>query len=432
MNYDETIKFLYNQLPIYQKIGNRALNKGLFNIKKLTSKLDNPHKSFKVIHIAGTNGKGSSAHSIASICQENGIKTGLYTSPHLISFRERIKINGEKISKNHVIKFVENNIANIKKINPSFFELTVAMAFKHFNEKKVEIAIIEVGLGGELDSTNIVNPFISLITNIGLDHKEILGSTIKKIAIEKSGIIKKDGLTIIGEKQHEIKNVFINKANTLNNKLYFASDIIKIRINKKDKNKINIHLKLNNKIYENRIEINSNYYLKNLPGIILVSYLILKYYKINSINPFKGLSKVKFNTGILGRWEILSRKPKIICDICHNTEGFREVLIDLNKLKFNQIYFIIGGVKTKDWNLITDILPKNYKYLLCEPKTSRAIKTTSLSIFFQNNNLDYKIINNSIKALNYAELSAQPEDLIFIGGSFFLVSEILKEWEKRN
>lgn len=432
MNYDETIKFLYNQLPIYQKIGNRALNKGLFNIKKLTSKLDNPHKSFKVIHIAGTNGKGSSAHSIASICQENGIKTGLYTSPHFISFRERIKINGNKISKNHVIKFVENNIANIKKINPSFFELTVAMAFKYFNEKKVEIAIIEVGLGGELDSTNIVNPFISLITNIGLDHKEILGPTIKKIAIEKSGIIKKDGLTIIGEKQHEIKDVFINKAKTLNNKLYFASDIIKISINEKDKNKINIHLKLNNKIYENRIEINSNYYLKNLPGIILVSYLILKRYKINSINPFKGLSKVKFNTGILGRWEILSRKPKIICDICHNTEGFREVLIDLNKLKFNQIYFIIGGVKTKEWNLITDILPKNYKYLLCEPKTLRAIETTSLSIFFQNNNLDYKIINNSIKALNYAQSIAKPEDLIFIGGSFFLVSEILKEWAKRN
>ena len=432
MNYDETIKFLYNQLPIYQNIGNRALKKGLFNIKKLTNKLDNPHKSFKIIHIAGTNGKGSSAHSIASICQENGIKTGLYTSPHLITFRERIKINGKMISKKNVIKFVENNFSYIKKINPSFFELSVAMAFNYFNEKKVKIAIIEVGLGGKLDSTNIVNPFISLITNIGLDHKEILGSTIKKIAIEKSGIIKKDGLTIIGEKQNEIKDVFINKAKNLNNKLYFASDIIKIMINEKDKNKINVHLKLNNKKYKNQIEINSNYYLKNLPGIILVSYLILKNYKIDSINPFGGLSKVKFNTGISGRWEILSKKPTIICDICHNTEGFKEVLIDLKKMKFNQIYFIIGGVKTKDWSLITGFLPKNYKYLLCEPKTQRSIDTDSLSIFFQNNNLNFKVINNSVKALKYSQLTAKKDDLIFIGGSALLVSEILKEWEKRN
>lgn len=254
MDYNETIKFLYNQLPVYQNTGNKALNLGLEKIKRLLIKLDDPQKSLKIVHIAGTNGKGSSAHSIAAICQYNNLKTGLYTSPHLFDFRERIRINGKKVYKNFVTEFVNKNLKIIKQISPSFFEITFAISLCYFKKKKVDLAIIEVGLGGRLDSTNIVNPFISLITNIGFDHKEILGSTLHEIAKEKAGIIKEKSIVIIGKRQNKIENVFIEKSFKLNSKIYFADD--EIHISRKKNNNIDIYLTLTKKSIFKAVFIN--------------------------------------------------------------------------------------------------------------------------------------------------------------------------------
>ena len=429
MDYNETIKFLYNHLPVYQNIGNKALNIGLEKIKKLLIKLDNPQESLKIIHIAGTNGKGSSAHSIAAICQYNQLKTGLYTSPHLFDFRERIRINGKKVDKNFITEFVNKNIEKIKEISPSFFEITFAISLCYFNKKKVDLALIEVGLGGRLDSTNIVNPLISLITNIGFDHKEILGSTLNEIANEKAGIIKKKSIVIIGKRQNEIKNVFIEKSIKLKSKIYFADNEIQI-LNRKN-NKINFFLSFDEKKYSINTSIVSNYYSKNIPGIILTSFFILKSLKIKSKEPFKGIEYIK-ESGLRGRWEILSNKPKVICDICHNIDAFNEIINELNNMNFKNLYFIIGGVESKDWKNIIKKLPKNYFYLLCQPNIERKMNVNSLSKIFKYYNLNYKTFKSTSSAFNYSKLVVKEKDILFVGGSLFVVSEFFQEWERKN
>ena len=429
MDYNETIKFLYNQLPVYQNTGNKALNLGLEKIRRLLTKLDDPQKSLKIVHIAGTNGKGSSAHSIAAICQYNNLKTGLYTSPHLFDFRERIRINGKKVYKNFVTEFVNKNLKIIKQISPSFFEITFAISLCYFKKKKVDLAIIEVGLGGRLDSTNIVNPFISLITNIGFDHKEILGSTLHEIAEEKAGIIKAKSIVIIGKRQNKIENLFIEKSFKLNSKIYFADDEIHIS-NRKNK-KIDIFLTFDKKKYSINTSIFSNYYSKNIPGIILTSFFILKTFKIKRKEPFKGIKHIK-ETGLRGRWEILSKKPKIICDICHNIDAFNEITNELNNMNFKNLYFIIGGVESKDWKNIIKKLPKNYFYLLCQPDIERKMNVNSLSKIFKNFNLNYKTFKSTSSAFNYSKLVVKNEDILFVGGSLFVVSEFFQVWERKN
>ncbi len=429
MDYNETIKFLYNQLPVYQNTGNKALNLGLEKIKRLLIKLDDPQKSLKIVHIAGTNGKGSSAHSIAAICQYNNLKTGLYTSPHLFDFRERIRINGKKVYKNFVTEFVNKNLKIIKQISPSFFEITFAISLCYFKKKKVDLAIIEVGLGGRLDSTNIVNPFISLITNIGFDHKEILGSTLHEIAKEKAGIIKEKSIVIIGKRQNKIENLFIEKSFKLNSKIYFADD--EIHISSKKNNNIDIYLTFDKKKYSINTSIFSNYYSKNIPGIILTSFFILKTFKIKRNEPFKGIKHIK-ETGLRGRWEILSKKPKIICDICHNIDAFNEIINELNNMNFKNLYFIIGGVESKDWKNIIKKLPKNYFYLLCQPDIERKMNVNSLSKIFKNFNLNYKTFNSTSSAFNYSKLVVKDEDILFVGGSLFVVSEFFQVWERKN
>ena len=429
MDYNETIKFLYNQLPVYQNTGNKALNLGLEKIRRLLFKLDDPQKSLKIVHIAGTNGKGSSAHSIAAICQYNNLKTGLYTSPHLFDFRERIRINGKKVYKNFVTEFVNKNLKIIKQILPSFFEITFAISLCYFKKKKVDLAIIEVGLGGRLDSTNIVNPLISLITNIGFDHKEILGSTLHEIAEEKAGIIKEKSIVIIGKRQNKIENLFIEKSFKLNSKIYFADDEIHIS-NRKNK-KIDIFLTFDKKKYSISTSIFSNYYSKNIPGIILTSFFILKTFKIKRKEPFKGIKHIK-ETGLRGRWEILSKKPKIICDICHNIDAFNEITNELNNMNFKNLYFIIGGVESKDWKNIIKKLPKNYFYLLCQPDIERKMNVNSLSKIFKNFNLNYKTFKSTSSAFNYSKLVVKDEDILFVGGSLFVVSEFFRVWERKN
>ena len=429
MDYNETIKFLYNQLPVYQNTGNKALNLGLEKIKRLLIKLDDPQKSLKIVHIAGTNGKGSSAHSIAAICQYNNLKTGLYTSPHLFDFRERIRINGKKVYKNFVTEFVNKNLKIIKQISPSFFEITFAISLCYFKKKKVDLAIIEVGLGGRLDSTNIVNPLISLITNIGFDHKEILGSTLHEIAKEKAGIIKEKSIVIIGKRQNKIENVFIEKSFKLNSKIYFADD--EIHISSRKNNNIDIFLTSDKKKYSINTSIFSNYYSKNIPGIILTSFFILKTFKIKRNEPFKGIKHIK-ETGLRGRWEILSKKPKIICDICHNIDAFNEIINELNNMNFKNLYFIIGGVESKDWKNIIKKLPKNYFYLLCQPDIERKMNVNSLSKIFKNFNLNYKTFKSTSSAFNYSKLVVKDEDILFVGGSLFVVSEFFQVWERKN
>ena len=429
MDYNETIKFLYNQLPVYQNTGNKALNFGLEKIKRLLIKLDDPQKSLKIVHIAGTNGKGSSAHSIAAICQYNNLKTGLYTSPHLFDFRERIRINGKKVHKNFITEFVNKNLKIIKQISPSFFEITFAISLCYFKKKKVDLAIIEVGLGGRLDSTNIVNPLISLITNIGFDHKEILGSTLHEIAKEKAGIIKEKSIVIIGKRQNKIENVFIEKSFKLNSKIYFADD--EIHISSRKNNNIDIFLTSDKKKYSINTSIFSKYYSKNIPGIILTSFFILKTFKIKRKEPFKGIKHIK-ETGLRGRWEILSKKPKIICDICHNIDAFNEIINELNNMNFKNLYFIIGGVESKDWKNIIKKLPKNYFYLLCQPDIERKMNVNSLSKIFKNFNLNYKTFKSTSSAFNYSKLVVKDEDILFVGGSLFVVSEFFQVWERKN
>ena len=429
MDYNETIKFLYNQLPVYQNSGNKALNLGLDKIQKLLIEFNNPEKFLKIIHIGGTNGKGSSAHSIAAICQYNNLKTGLYTSPHLFDFRERIRVNGKKVDKSFIKEFINKKLEKIKKISPSFFEITFAMSLYYFKKNKVDLAIIEVGLGGRLDSTNVVNPLISLITNIGFDHKEILGSSLNKIANEKAGIIKENSIVIIGKRQKEIENVFINKSKKLNSKIYFADKEVQI-VNKKNK-VINFSLTFNKKLYSINSTILSNYYLENIPGVILTSYFILKSFKIKNKEPFKGIEYIK-ETGLRGRWEILSEKPKVICDICHNIDAFNEIIAELNKMNFKKVYFIVGGVNSKDWENIIKILPKNYYYLLCQPNIERKMNVSLLSKIFRYHNLNHKNFKSTSLAFNYINSIAKKNDLIFVGGSLFVVSEFFQEWERKN
>lgn len=398
MNYKDTLKYLFSQLPMYQKTGAAAYKKDIGNIIEACDFLDNPHKKFKSIHIAGTNGKGSTAHLISSILQEAGFKTGLYTSPHLKDFRERIKINGVKISENDVISFVTTNKKNFEKINMSFFEYTVALAFDHFSKEKVDIAIIETGLGGRLDSTNIISPEISVITNIGYDHMNLLGNSLKKIAIEKAGIIKEKTPVLIGRKQIETETVFEEKASQKNTTILYAK--------------------------QNEVKFNVPDYQKENINTSISAIKILDW-KISNQQINDGIKNVKQNTGLRGRWETLSKNPKIICDTGHNVDGISNIISQLKQIKFNKLHMVFGTVNDKKINDILNLLPKDAKYYFCKAKIDRALNADKLkSIAYE-----YKLIGESFEsvenALQNAKNNAKKEDLIFIGGSTFVVAEVI-------
>ena len=398
MNYKDTLKYLFSQLPMYQSTGAAAYKKDIGNIIEASNFLDNPHKKFKSIHIAGTNGKGSTAHLISSILQEAGFKTGLYTSPHLKDFRERIKINGVKISENDVISFVNTNKKNFEKINMSFFEYTVALAFDHFAKEKVDIAIIETGLGGRLDSTNIISPEISVITNIGYDHMNLLGNSLKQIAIEKAGIIKEKTPVLIGRKQIETETVFEEKASQKNTNILYAK--------------------------QNEIKFNVPNYQKENINTSISAIKILDW-KISNQEINDGIKNVKQNTGLRGRWEILSKNPKIICDTGHNVDGISNIINQLKQIKFNKLHIVFGTVNDKKINDILNLLPKDAKYYFCKAKIDRALNADKLKLIAY----EYKLIGESFEsvenALQNAKNNAKKEDLIFIGGSTFVVAEVI-------
>ena len=420
MNYDEAIKFLFNSVPNYQKSGKSAIRTGLSNIKSLSNHFKNPQNTFKSIHVGGTNGKGTTSTSIANLCLSLNLKVGLFTSPHIYDFRERIQINGEKINKSFVVEFITENENFFKSNDFSFFEINTIMAFEYFKLKKVDLAIIEVGLGGSLDSTNIINPIISLVTNVGYDHQNILGDNIEDISIEKSGIIKQNALFIKGEKQIEIDHIFKQECKIKKTKYIIASDIIKVssQLRTLISRKVKIEYQ-NQYLFEIRINNPTKYYYKNFKTAFSTFIKIAEYFKKEIKLNHKLLNKFK----IYGRWNIISEKPYIISDGCHNIDAFKSIIKEIRSLSFQKVYFITGGVKDKKWNEICKILPKDYNYLLIKPNNKRAINTFNLKKYFIDNRLNFEIKSDINNAIEYCKKISNENDLIFIGGSLFLISD---------
>lgn len=413
---------------MFHRLGAAALKPNLDNILDLSQSLGNPHQAYKSIHIAGTNGKGSTSHMLASILQKNGYKTGLYTSPHLKDFRERIRIDGKKISKKNVIDFIKNHREVLERIKPSFFEMTLALAFDHFSQNGVEIAVIETGLGGRLDSTNIIKPELSIITNISRDHMDILGDSLDKIAFEKAGIIK-DGIpVIIGERNLITDPVFIEKSLSLNAPITFAEDeweIVDSQI-KSGYQDIWILPMTSSVPFKVHLDLLGHYQLKNIKSILSA----LKILPLNGIpldfqKSIQSLSQVKKRTGLRGRWEILSQSPLTICDTGHNEDGIKELVDQLNLTPYKNLHFVFGVVKDKELDAVLSLLPQNAYYYFCKADIPRAMEAEILMNQASAYGLKGKSYASVIDALDQARILAQKDDLIFIGGSTFVVAEII-------
>jgi dihydrofolate synthase/folylpolyglutamate synthase len=427
LNYQETLEYLYNNLPMFHRVGPAAFKSSLDNIIKLSSALDNPHQKFKSIHVGGTNGKGSSSHMLAAILQSAGYKTGLYTSPHLKSFRERIRINGIEISEAEVTSFVNNNKKHFEIIEPSFFEMTCAMAFDHFARNQVDFAVVEVGLGGRLDSTNIIFPEVCLITNISYDHQQLLGETLELIAIEKAGIIKPNVPVVVSEFQEEVFDVFIDKAMEENSSLGFATFKFRIEDSKIEngKLKLNIFDQNGKRFYGLPCGLIGNYQLKNIPGVLtVINVLRGKDYMIPDHAIIEGLDKVVEITGLKGRWQTLNEKPLVICDTAHNEAGIENVVNQIKHTPHKKLHFIFGTVNDKDTDKILDLLPKEAYYYFCQAKIPRALEASVLAELAQKYSLKGTVIPDVNKAIRTALSQATPEDMVFIGGSNFVVAEI--------
>ena len=390
---------------MYQRSGKAAYRANLDNIIALCDHLGNPQNQFKTIHIAGTNGKGSTSHILASILQENGWKVGLYTSPHLKDFRERIKLNGEFVSKEYVVNFVKTNKKLFDKLEPSFFEMTVAMAFSYFRDKEVDVAIIETGMGGRLDATNIILPELSVITNIGLDHTQFLGDTLEKIAAEKGGIIKPGIPVVIGEKLLETTPVFEQIAAKKAAPIYFTDQEVTIEIDS---------------------DLKAGYQQKNLRTSMRAIEILKKYHwKIHTTSVIEGLQNVKQNTNLLGRWQQLGENPSIFCDCGHNEAGIREVVQQIAAVSYQKLHIVLGVVKDKDVNTILDILPKTATYYFCEPNLDRAMSKQALKKQASNYLLFGDVYDSVSSAFKKAKQEATKEDFIFVGGSTFVVAEVI-------
>ncbi|MGZ5191096.1 MAG: bifunctional folylpolyglutamate synthase/dihydrofolate synthase, partial [Flavisolibacter sp.] len=379
MNYEETIDYLYNSLPMFSRMGSAAYKKDITNTIILCEAIGNPQEKFKSIHVAGTNGKGSVTHMLAGIFQSAGYKTGLYTSPHLYDFRERIRINGEMVSKDFVTGFVERVIPLIKEIDPSFFEITVAMAFEYFAQSKVDIAIIEVGLGGRLDSTNIIKPELSIITNIGWDHMNMLGNSLEEIAMEKAGIIKENIPVVVGEKKSETENVFYKAAADKSAPLFFAADRFEIMEYKLNPDFISVSVfdKKNNSISTYELDLPGIYQTKNIKTV-LQAVELMDAYKIEKDIVRAALKNIKQLTGLQGRWEVIYKNPTVVLEVAHNRDGMEQMLDHIEKLSFNKLHLIIGMVKDKDVEEVLQLLPVEADYYFTQANIPRALDVASL------------------------------------------------------
>jgi dihydrofolate synthase/folylpolyglutamate synthase len=402
MTYEETLDWMFAQLPMYQREGKAAFKKDLTNTVAFSKILNFPENKFKSIHVAGTNGKGSTSHMLASILQEAGYKVGLYTSPHLKNFTERIRSNGVEIPKQKVAAFITKNRDFLEAQKLSFFEMTVGLAFDYFASEKVDIAIVEVGLGGRLDSTNIITPELSVITNIGLDHTQFLGETLPEIAFEKAGIIKHKIPVIIGEEQAAVKQVFLKKAEAENAPIYFASDTVKTF----------------------KTDLLGNYQQRNLKTAV-GAIKLLKGFQVSEQNIEKGLLNVVKNTNLKGRWQVLQEHPKVICDTAHNTEGLEVVLQQLKKETFKKLHIVLGFVSDKKLEDVLPLFPNNASYYFCKPDIPRGLSAAVLQEKAIPFNLSGKKYTSVKEALNSALLNANQQDVIYVGGSTFVVAEII-------
>ncbi len=420
-SYQQTLDYLYSRLPMYQRVGAVAYKNDLINTIALCHALVNPERKFKSVHVAGTNGKGSSSHMLAAILQSAGYKTGLYTSPHLKQFTERIKINGKEVSPAFVTDFVNRMKPILEKIEPSFFETTVAMAFDFFAEEKVDVAVIEVGLGGRLDSTNVIVPEVSLITNISYDHMDLLGDTLQKIAAEKAGIIKPGIPVVISERQQETENVFVDKAMGEKSLITFASDDYHIKALGDGA----FEVQLNKKSEIFHLELTGDYQQKNLAGVLsVVEELRKKGFQISDEQLASGLKNTVKLTQLKGRWQKLNGKPLILCDTGHNEAGVKEVLTQISKLDFEKLHIVWGMVKDKNPDRILSLLPKKAKYYFCQAKIPRAMPANELKEKAGLFGLEGEVVEDVNEAIEQAKRNCKSEDMIFIGGSTFVVAEI--------
>ncbi len=405
MNYKDTVEWMFNQLPMFQQIGASAYKKDLTNTLKLASHLNNPERKFKTVHVGGTNGKGSTSSLIASVLKEASFKVGLYTSPHLVDFRERIKINGEMISQEFVVDFIQNNKTFFEDSKLSFFEMTVGMAFQYFSDQKADVAIIEVGLGGRLDSTNIITPLLSVITNIGWDHMNLLGNTIEEIALEKAGIIKENIPVVIGEFTAETKKVFQKEADFKKAPIYFASTI--------------------DDIPELESDLKGNYQIHNKKTAYQAIQLLKNHFSIADDDIIKGFLNVEQNTGLKGRWTILSEKPLIVADTAHNKNGLELVMQQVHQQQFNKLFMVFGVVNDKDIDYILPYLPKDAEYFVAKPNVPRGLDAVVLKDILTKNGFNAMEFKSIPEALNHAKQKATPNDMIYIGGSTFVVAEVV-------
>ncbi|MFC7525999.1 bifunctional folylpolyglutamate synthase/dihydrofolate synthase [Parapedobacter sp. GCM10030251] len=428
MNYEEAVDYLYARLPMFTRDGASAFKKDLTNTRQLCQALGNPQEQFRSVHIAGTNGKGSTSHMLAAILQAAGYRTGLYTSPHLLDFRERIRIDGVPIPQSSVTDFVNQHRLLIETVQPSFFEVTVAMAFDHFAREQVDIAVIETGLGGRLDSTNVITPLLSVITNIGYDHTHMLGNTLPEIAGEKAGIIKPGVPVVVGEWQPEVSGVFERIAADRNSPLTFASQEWQVHISGRDEEYQ--YLEANRRSESHRItyglDLRGGYQAKNLPAVLTaVAALRSKGFSIGDAQVTEALKQVQRVTGLMGRWQTLARAPLIICDTGHNVDGWHEVLANIAVTPHAGLHMVIGVMRDKDLDRMLPLLPGNARYYFCEVAMPRALPADELRMAGARYGLNGEASGRVSEAIAAARQHAAADDLIFIGGSTFVVADAL-------
>jgi dihydrofolate synthase / folylpolyglutamate synthase len=429
MTYAQTLDFLFSQLPAYHRIGKAAYKGDLHNTEALDNYFGNPHNRYPAIHVAGTNGKGSVSHMIASVLQEAGYKTGLYTSPHLIDFRERIRVNGEMIPEESVIEFVCENRDIFESLKPSFFEMTVAMAFDYFAGRAVDVAVIEVGLGGRLDSTNIISPVLSVITNIGHDHMDLLGDTPQKIASEKAGIIKKNVPVIISETQPLVKDVFLKSAADSDSLISFADERLSCLLDEDggvgSERRYVVTDLLTHRKYEGTTVLCGDYQVRNLLAVFCAVLDLKETFRISDRNITDGIRNVKMNTGISGRWQILNSEPLTVCDTAHNKEGLEFVIEQIRKIPKSDLHIVLGFVNDKDLNSVLPLFPSRAKYYFTKAQVPRSLNEETLKIEAQKFGLYGKSFPDVRTAFENAKEKAKNSDMIFIGGSTFVVAEVI-------
>jgi dihydrofolate synthase/folylpolyglutamate synthase len=421
--YPDVLKYLYDNLPMFQRVGVSAFKKDLTNTLKLCAALGDPQHSFRSIHVAGTNGKGSTSHMLASILQTAGYKTGLYTSPHLKEFTERIRVNGEEVSREYVRTFVNRMRPLIEEHRPSFFEITVAMAFDYFAAEHVDVAVIETGLGGRLDSTNVIEPIVSVITNISWDHKDLLGDSLQQIAFEKAGIIKPGVPVVISERQEEVQDVFFAKARETNSEISFASDEY-VAAFKPDRQMLDVYKDTEIMLRDVSFPLRGYYQNRNIPGVMKAIEVLQKFFPVTPEQIKKGLEDVVSKTKLKGRWQILNTSPYVVCDTGHNYSGIREVFQQIASSRFNRLFVVWGVVKDKDITQVLQVLPKEAYYYFCQAKIPRAMEAAELQRQAANFGLSGEVIADVNEAKRIAVARASAGDFVFIGGSSYVVAEI--------